>query len=366
MTQGHAGDMDRIREDLLQRARAERMRDVEQARPPAQQPEMQENNIHTQETRRFYGLPRIWARRRPSQTDIEASKPSESRLPTIRIPRPTLPRRNRPEPEPEATPIPPPPTVEAPDTSAQPLEASNGNQPSATVPPPTSSSGQSRRERRAQEESSGRQKGRFLFCFPLVKSKRIRSHMLRCFVSGVFLGLLLAVYLGLAVSRRIQNGELTIILILVILLATVFFCYSLLRLCMFVLRGDRERMNSARMARIVGTGHAYAIPSRPIPVVLAQDEEAVGVETTKTTPPAYGLWRESVRVDPNRIFWQRNAAAEPMPPLPNSGPRPPSYASEDGVSYIIEAVPRSTVPVTDVPLPVHPSERGRIETPPSQ
>lgn len=59
--------------------------------------------------------------------------------------------------------------------------------------------------------------------------------------------------------------------------------------------------------------------------------------------------------------------------------RPPSYASEDGVSYIIEARPRSTlVPLgpemvqasvaalPPSPLPVHPSEVGRIARPPSR
>ncbi len=40
--------------------------------------------------------------------------------------------------------------------------------------------------------------------------------------------------------------------------------------------------------------------------------------------------------------------------------RPPSYASEDGVSYIVDAQPRSIAPTTDVPLStVHPSEAGR-------
>lgn len=40
----------------------------------------------------------------------------------------------------------------------------------------------------------------------------------------------------------------------------------------------------------------YAIPREPIRVVLASDEEAVGIESaaTKLSPPAYGLWRESV------------------------------------------------------------------------
>ena len=34
---------------------------------------------------------------------------------------------------------------------------------------------------------------RFLFCFPWVKSRRIRTQILRCFVSGIFLALILAV-----------------------------------------------------------------------------------------------------------------------------------------------------------------------------
>jgi hypothetical protein len=67
-------------------------------------------------------------------------------------------------------------------------------------------------------------------------------------------------------------------------------------------------------------------------------------------------------MDPNRIYWQRNEA----PPLPRAGPaerpttanRPPSYMSDDGIEYVIEAAPRSIAPTTDVPLPPHPSERG--------
>lgn len=124
------------------------------------------------------------------------------------------------------------------------------------------------------------------------------------------------------------------------------------------------------------------------------------------------------RVDPNRIFWQRNADAPAVSIIeddlePTSGAsdhegeeesssssssgeesggdsssgtaarttttgtstarRPPSYVSEDGVSYLIEARPRSTVPqmvgpeIVPMPmplrLPVHPSESGRVATP---
>lgn len=183
-------------------------------------------------------------------------------------------------------------------------------------------------------------------------------------------------------------------LILIILLATVFFCYSLMQLCVLVVRGDRERARRGHAAQHLGTG-GYVVPPRPIRVVMARDEEEAGAEAeaAKCTPPAYGLWRESVvshdtartlvrahadkpqRVDPDRLFWQRNEAAaagdaEGMPRRPetSAGPRPPSYASDDGVSYVVEAAPRSTAPREDasqpLPLPLHPSEVGRVAHPP--
>jgi hypothetical protein len=130
-------------------------------------------------------------------------------------------------------------------------------------------------------------------------------------------------------------------------------------------------------------------PVVPIRVHLRRDEEVavdeerevdVEKEVLPPPPPAYGLWRSSVRVDPNLLHWQRvrdagnnnndsrgsaissvvqsrQGSVTALPhagsPLAASargsavaapeGPRPPSYASEDGVSYIIEAAPRSTV-----------------------
>lgn len=50
---------------------------------------------------------------------------------------------------------------------------------------------------------------------------------------------------------------------------------------------------------------------------------------------------------------------------PRGQRRPPSYASEDGVAYVIEAQPRSIAPTAEVPLPVHPSEAGRVGAAPS-
>ncbi|KAM0816028.1 hypothetical protein AB5N19_01829 [Seiridium cardinale] len=227
-------------------------------------------------------------------------------------------------------------------------------------------SGRRRRHRaRANQSEQGGKPKRFLYCFPWIKSRRIRSQILRCFVSGMFLLLMLAIYLALSVTKNISNSEFTILLILIILFTTIFFCHGLIRLCMLIVRPksaeDEER---ARLPEMLGPG-GYAVPRRPIRVLLARDEEAAGVEseTTKLQPPAYGLWRESVRVDPNRIYWQRNDVT-PTPgqdtaSRPATANRPPSYASDDGVEYVVEARPRSTAPLADMQLPTHPSEMGR-------
>ncbi|KAG5968492.1 hypothetical protein E4U57_006042 [Claviceps arundinis] len=185
---------------------------------------------------------------------------------------------------------------------------------------------------------------RFLFCIPWVHSQRLRSQILTCFISGVFLACLLAVYLGLALTEHISRGEVTIIIVLFIFSATVFFCYSTIRLCVLVTRGHHFRRE--QMPDMSGS-RGYAVPPKPIPVVLTRDEEAAGIEseTAKSQPPAYGLWRESMRADPNRLFWQRNESVAPEAPNPPADVRrPPSYISDDGISYVVEARPRSMAP----------------------
>ncbi|KAI8624949.1 hypothetical protein F5Y19DRAFT_467352 [Xylariaceae sp. FL1651] len=204
----------------------------------------------------------------------------------------------------------------------------------------------------------------FLFCFPWVKSRRVRSNILRCFVSGIFLISMLTIYLSLSITKNINTSEFSILLILLILLTTIFFCHGLVRLCMLLVRSrDRQGASNANGAEANGNGSTggYAIPRRPIRVVLARDEEAAGIEseTTKVKPPAYGLWRESVRVDPDRIYWQRAASPPPSPPTSVSSidssigeaerprtaqRRPPSYASDDGIDYVVDARPRSIAP----------------------
>jgi len=151
-------------------------------------------------------------------------------------------------------------------------------------------------------------------------------------------------------------------------------------------------------------------PNVPIPVILARDEEMLATTTDtdsdeteedlhgrrierpqsthtqaqtvlsnaekpstatgpKPPPPAYGLWRSSVRLNPGLLHWAKAPApsaeevrkretiarlgnhvggAEPTPsegqafgggPGYTRMPRPPSYVSDDGVEYVVAAAP---------------------------
>ena len=183
--------------------------------------------------------------------------------------------------------------------------------------------------------------------------------------------------------------------IMVTLGTTIFFCHSLIRLCMLILHPEADRPAIPNMA-----GPDGIHPEQPIRVHLARDEELGGADaasdlhdaekppTVAMPPPAYGLWRSSVRVDPNLLHWQR-ADAVPgaeSPALPRArndsapgeqdrarghaqgqeqsghreehvGPRPPSYVSDDGVEYVVSAAPRSTAPSHTGLSDVHPAWR---------
>ncbi|KAF1739340.1 hypothetical protein CRV24_001272 [Beauveria bassiana] len=73
----------------------------------------------------------------------------------------------------------------------------------------------------------GTRKRRFLFCLPWINSVRIRVVLLHCITSGLFVLLLLAVYLGLSLTQHIQTNELTVLLLLIIVASTMFFCYNM-------------------------------------------------------------------------------------------------------------------------------------------
>ena len=101
--------------------------------------------------------------------------------------------------------------------------------------------------------------------------------------------------LALSLTGSLDSRELTVLLILVILFAIIFFCHGLIKLCMTVTRPQPDEDGAPRNPEVV-TFAGFSLPRRPIRVLLARDEEAAGVEseTMKLQPPAYGVWRESV------------------------------------------------------------------------
>ena len=113
----------------------------------------------------------------------------------------------------------------------------------------------------------------------------------------------MTVYLALALSNRDESQEFHVLLILIILIITIFFCHALIRLCMMILHPpDEDDLERQNLPSMIGPG-GYANPSTPIRVALARDEEAAGMESeaTKLPPPAYGLWRESVVCEADRL-----------------------------------------------------------------
>ncbi|OLN81161.1 hypothetical protein CCHL11_09543 [Colletotrichum chlorophyti] len=155
-----------------------------------------------------------------------------------------------------------------------------------------------RADRNQQQDVEGHPK-RFLLCIPWVKSRRMRSQIFRCILSGIFLVFLLAVYLALSLTQHIRSGEFTVLLILIILFTTIFFCHGLIRLCMLIIRPRPDEDPRPSVPQLVAPG-GYAVPREPIRVLLARDEEEQGEvsEATTTKPPAYGIWRESVLIFP--------------------------------------------------------------------
>ncbi|KAE8417045.1 hypothetical protein BDV36DRAFT_187385 [Aspergillus pseudocaelatus] len=189
-----------------------------------------------------------------------------------------------------------------------------------------------------------------------LKEKNTRRQLVTLAISAIFLILALSLFFAFAVSKSHLGHELHILLIFMILILIVVFCHSLIRFSMEVLRGSRSAVAMNRIPSRAGpTG--YAQPEYPIHVILAGDEEILtennGASRKKVTPPppAYGLWRSSVRINPDLLYWHRVASNAPsLPQHANEAqglggktplPRPPSYTSDNGIDYVIEAQPRS-------------------------
>ncbi|KAH8692421.1 hypothetical protein BGW36DRAFT_303708 [Talaromyces proteolyticus] len=189
-----------------------------------------------------------------------------------------------------------------------------------------------------------------------LKDPAVRKHLVISVILGFLLISTIAMYLAFALaSDTFQGQQFHVLIILFIIILAIVFCHSVARTCMLATRFARYGTTLHRVPSVVGP-RGYAQPAEPIHVILARDEEIAEQDQTspgqtKVTPPppAYGLWRNSVRIDPNMIHWQRVEAAKARKanrsetPEPNTANRPPSYISENGVDYVIEAQPRSTV-----------------------
>jgi len=165
-------------------------------------------------------------------------------------------------------------------------------------------------------------------------------------------------------SNILAGQEFRIVLILFLLIFTVVFCHSAIRLCLANFK-SRKGYRTHRRGR-PDTG-GFAELDQPIQVVLAADEEMAlsrydddEDKNLPPPPPAYGLLRGSVvsagndhpkaqliglplqRIDPNLLRWQRAedftvlpAPVEEAAEAPNC---PPSYPLDHGLGYAHRAV----------------------------
>ncbi|KAF7122794.1 hypothetical protein CNMCM5793_000904 [Aspergillus hiratsukae] len=204
-------------------------------------------------------------------------------------------------------------------------------------------------------------------CMSTLRDRSIRRRLYTLIPATVFLLAIIAFYLAINSATHLGQ-EIHILLIFMILILSIIFCHALIRFAMEVLQDRGSTFARNRIPSRVGP-MGYAQPDRPIPVMLAGDEEALVEsdsavrEKVTAPPPAYGLWRSSVRINPDLLYWRRLEDNE-LPPAAVNGierrsnrkpslPRPPSYASDDGVDYVIRAQPRPFATRHDTEEPIN-------------
>lgn len=211
--------MERLRTDLLMRARGDR-RDAgspqsDHGQAATQQVEMEQQNPGTRRSRRHLPrlntLSRAFGRRNHKVESPKSPEPnhgpptlssshySELEIPALSVTSPSsaaslLPQGNMPlPPEPVATHG---ADVQH-DGRTPPIQmtAFGGPNPMVSSDASADASGQSHETTRDGDEESGSRPHpkRFLFCFPWIKSRRVRSQVLTSFVSGIFLCSLVAI-----------------------------------------------------------------------------------------------------------------------------------------------------------------------------
>lgn len=215
------GTMERLRADLLRRARNDRSRvdDVEQQNRDHTEMTRTENRDTaeepTGETLRSRGIfsrlppfPRPLTRRNVHNDEGPKSPEPPLRpltLASSRYGEPGNPPSSLPSPIPmthlsSQGPLPPEPVAMPAIQAQHPGSYSNfgygtdpRQQPVIVAEYPSESQQQSQAQSSDVQGSRKPPPKRFMFCFPWVKSRRVRSQILTCFVSGLFLAILLAV-----------------------------------------------------------------------------------------------------------------------------------------------------------------------------
>ncbi|KAF3164607.1 hypothetical protein TWF106_002797 [Orbilia oligospora] len=195
--------------------------------------------------------------------------------------------------------------------------------------------------------------------------------------SVVFI-VVLSIYLGLFMGNKLTAPPLQIALILITLMAAFFFFHSLIRVCLAVARPfsypDEEQPQAAYVNPMFGGMTAgpgpwgYAQPERPIQVYAMPGQGGAPMDDNGAPkelpppPPAYGTWRQTVRVNPAQFYWVRRSQAEGVysqgnnePPsnrtsIGSTGTRPPSYASGHVSQQGFSMSMRLSRPLTDQPV----------------
>ncbi|KAL8968157.1 MAG: hypothetical protein Q9197_005028 [Variospora fuerteventurae] len=190
-------------------------------------------------------------------------------------------------------------------------------------------------------------------CFSAIQARQIKHKLIGLLVSGTLLVLLLTIYLSLAVSGSVSNSDFHVVMIVFTLVLTMICCHFIIRLCMlcFQFRARTHRRTERDRARTMDeeaeVEEDYAQPDTPIPIILARDEElglhdddasadSDSIRPVQHPPPAYGLWRSSVRANPDLIHWQRNDGSflrqcegETPDLAQHPAMRPPTYYSRE-------------------------------------
>ncbi|KAA6416141.1 MAG: hypothetical protein FRX48_00860 [Lasallia pustulata] len=191
------------------------------------------------------------------------------------------------------------------------------------------------RQQNGLRKSRGRKGGPN--CFSSAADGGIRRKIFSCLISSIGLALILTTYLALTISHTATGKAFQVMSILLILIITIYFCHSLIRLCMLAFMSPSKPKSGWVAYPVREDGHPQPGPHSWVLTENVEHEEYSNDEGDEEEdlappPPVYGLWRGSVRVDPNLIRWQApedHKIAERLE-SPEHGLRPPSYENDRG------------------------------------